>query len=216
MLIDRQQPQQRCLPPSGSSQPPPATNATVTLTEVVSARGNRGLTEPEGWALLCASVQVRWCAAYALIIIGIFAVLIGEETNEKRWIQQTLTHNIFSVILTLITDEMNFLRGKVSVSNKLLDICKEASDIRSAHVATGNPQFNILSSLLDMTLEREPKTVNWLYTFHRGSCSIWPNFLEYISKLMAVTTWLACSFACFSRIVFSCLFLSVERTKMND
>jgi hypothetical protein len=31
---------------------------TVSLAEVVTARGGRRLSEDEGWALLCASVQV--------------------------------------------------------------------------------------------------------------------------------------------------------------
>ncbi len=31
---------------------------TVSLVEVVTARGGRCLSEEEGWALLCASVQV--------------------------------------------------------------------------------------------------------------------------------------------------------------
>jgi hypothetical protein len=55
MLIDCQQPP--CPPGATHSEQPPA-SASVTLAEVVSVRGNRGLTESEGWALLCASVQV--------------------------------------------------------------------------------------------------------------------------------------------------------------
>ena len=37
-------------------------DGTVTLAEVVTARGGRGLSEEEGWALLCASVQVPVCS----------------------------------------------------------------------------------------------------------------------------------------------------------
>jgi hypothetical protein len=33
-------------------------SVTVSLAEVVTARGGRRLSEEEGWALLCASVQV--------------------------------------------------------------------------------------------------------------------------------------------------------------
>jgi hypothetical protein len=32
--------------------------ATVSLAEVVTARGGRRLSEEEGWTLLCASVKV--------------------------------------------------------------------------------------------------------------------------------------------------------------
>jgi hypothetical protein len=37
---------------------PSAVAASVSLAEVVTARGGRRLSEEEGWALLCASVQV--------------------------------------------------------------------------------------------------------------------------------------------------------------
>ncbi len=35
-------------------------SATVSLAEVVTARGGRRISEEEGWALLCASVQVPY------------------------------------------------------------------------------------------------------------------------------------------------------------